>query len=200
MPLPALLVRIPTESPDAPLPLWKMNRTTAVCLPPASALPGRSYVQISLNNVDYEGKMPYEFVVDPTPVSIFPSGGPIAGGTVITIMGHGFRSMEQEDSYLVQWASGCTSRTQYSEMAGAARQATGMPDAYACGDDVRDSNSWMPSIGTDVPDWLQLSFRRPVRPWRWRVYMSARPESVVDVELIDTLGRRLRGEHESHDV
>lgn len=184
-----------TEQSDEPgeaLPLLSVNRTSAVLLMPPSARSGYSYVQIALNGVDFEGEVPYEYVHDPTVLSVVPSGGPLAGGTVVTVRGHGFRGLEHEDAYVEQWAHAASSRSQYSHSMGAAARAAGPPDATACGDDVLDPQSWMPRVSTDVPDWLQLEFARPVRVWRWRIFMSARPHAVTDVELVDTLGRRVR--------
>ena len=34
-----------------------------------------------------------------------------------------------------------------------------------------------------------------MRPWRWRIHMSARPHAVRSVELVDTLGQRHRVTH-----
>ena len=181
-----------TTHPGMAHPLLSLNATSAVFQVPPSTQAGYAYVQVALNGVDFEGEVPYEYLDDPTVVSIVPSGGPLSGGTVVTLMGSGFRALEQEDAYIQQWAQTASSRSQYSDTAGAANRATGPPDASACGDEVLDPNSWMPRVGTDVPDWLQATFARPVRVWRWRVYMSARPRAIIDVELIDMLGRRVR--------
>ena len=88
--------------------------------------------------------------------SVLPSGGPISGGTLVTIRGVGFRTAEQEDAYREQWAAAASSRTQYSDASGAAAQAVGPPDASGCGDDRLEPRAWMPAVGTDVPDWLQV--------------------------------------------
>ena len=179
------------ETPGPPLPLFSINGTTAVCRTPARPTAGRSYVQLALNGINYEGEVPYDYMTDPQVVSVHPSGGPLSGGTVITLLGEGFKTVDQEDAYLEQWAADAFARSQYSNTASGANRATGPPDASGCGDDWQDPNSWMPSLGTDVPDWLEVEFTRPVRAWRWRIFMSARANAVVDVELIDMLGRRL---------
>ncbi len=95
--------------------------------------------------------------------------------------------------YLAQWAHVARARSQYSDAAGAAAAALGPPDATRCGGagGVRggqDARSWMPAVGTSVPDWLEVRFLVPVRVWRWHVYMSAQPEALRRVELLDTTG------------
>lgn len=172
------------------MPLFAMNGTHAVCLVPAVDGPGRYNVQLSLNGEHFEGEIPYEYLSEPTITKVHPTGGPLSGGTLITLTGHGFRTIDQEDSYLEQWASDATARSQYSDSVGSALQATGAPNGEACGDDVVDPHAWMPNLGTDVPDWLQVTFERPVRAWRWRIFMSSRASAVKAVELIDLLGRR----------
>jgi len=97
------------------------------------------------------------------------------------VLGDGFRPFDQNTSYVAQWARAAHARSQYSDGAGAAAAALGRPDAASCG--AMDARSWMPAVGTTVPDWLELRFDVPVRAWRWHVYMSARPEVRVRVRV-----------------
>ena len=129
-------------------------------------------------------QIPYDYFEDPTVQSVVPSGGPISGGTVVTLRGKGFRTLEQEDAYLEQWAVAASSRSEYSNTAGSASRAVGVPDATGCEQERLDPNSWMPSLGTDIPDWLQVSFDRPLRPWRWQIYLSSHPEALRSVHCI----------------
>lgn len=169
----------------------RVTATSVICLVPGMSHAGRSAVALALNGIDFDGEIPFEYVNDPIVRHVEPSGGPVSGGTLITLVGNDFRSLEQEDAYLEQWATSASARSEYSDSVGAASRATGEPDATSCGDNRADPKSWRPALGTNVPDWLQVTYARPVRPWRWRIIMSSRPHSVVKVELVDTLGKRL---------
>ena len=172
-------------------PFHSLGSSSAVLRPPPAEMDGRTFIQVALNGVDFEGELPYDYLREPSVTSITPSGGPTSGGTLVAVEGSGFRSIEQEDLYLEQWAASALSRSEYGSSAGAATQAVGPPDATGCADERLDANSWMPALGTNLPDWLHVSFRRAVRPWRWRVYLSAHPEAVRAVEAVSLTGERL---------
>ena len=74
-------------------------------------------------------QIPYDYLVDPIVSSVFPTGGPTSGGTLLTIRGSGFSSAALEDAYVEQWASFASSRSEYTSGAGAAVQALGKPNA-----------------------------------------------------------------------
>ena len=52
-------------------------------------------VQLSLNGEYFEGGAPYDYLADPSVVSVHPTGGPLSGGTVLTVRGRGFRGRRQ---------------------------------------------------------------------------------------------------------
>ena len=56
--------------------------------------------QCALNGVDWEGELPFDRLDEPEVLDIQPSGGPLAGGTIVTIRGRGLRPVEQEDTYV----------------------------------------------------------------------------------------------------
>ena len=66
-------------------------------------------------------------------------------------------------------------------------------DATICSHLQSSAHTTDQAFGTDGLEVLELRFGVPVRPWRWEVYMSALPEALVEVKLIDTLGNLLPG-------
>eukprot|EP00966_Prymnesium_polylepis_P071379 1658197-Prymnesium_polylepis.1 len=72
-----------------------MSDGTFVCMTPAWAgLPTRVPLNLSLNGVDFAGRTPapifFSFYRQPTISAVWPRGGPVAGGTMLTLAGIGF--------------------------------------------------------------------------------------------------------------
>ena len=179
------------EQWSATQPFQSLDATHLVLKLPSTTLVGRYLVQFALNGIDFQGELPFDRWAAPAVQRVMPSGGPMGGGTIITISGEGFRPVAQEDTYLEQWAAAATARSEYSDAYGSASRAVGPPDATGCMRERLEPLAWMPALGTDLPDWLQVSFARPVRPWRWRVLLATDPAAVMTVELVGLNGERL---------
>ena len=170
-------------------PVLRLNATHASCSVPAAPAGERESVDLALalNGVDYEGAVPFLYFPTPLLHSVFPHGGPLVGGTHITISGSGLDPLDSQGDYVAQWATSASSSSQYSDSVGAAHQALGPPDAQSCGG--LNGNSWMAAVGVPVENLLEVTFGVEVRPWRWTVHMSNKPEALVKLELVDTVGK-----------
>ena len=85
---------------------------------------------------------------------------------------------------LRQWAFSAQASSQRGDPRWSAIQATGMPNTDVCGD---YDTAWASAFADGV-DWLEVTYSVPVRPSRVSIVQSFRPNQVVSVELLDTVG------------
>lgn len=101
------------------------------------------------------------------------------------------RTSEEWDAWFVadprgQWASSATASSEYASQDYSASRATGAPDVPRHGDDRR---AWATRLADDGPEWLQVTFARPVRASGVRIRQTYNPGAVSRVEVIDEVGR-----------
>jgi hypothetical protein len=85
-----------------------------------------------------------------------------------------------------QWASSATASSQYGDTDWAASQATGAPNTTDCGD---FGTAWA-SLGQDTQETLTLKYASAVIPTAIVIYHSYNPNSVVQVDVVDTSGAK----------
>ena len=66
---------------------------------------GAVRVELALNGVDFEGEVPFTYYVEPSILSVTPTGGPHNGGTVVRVDGAGFAPFDQNGTYIEQWGA-----------------------------------------------------------------------------------------------
>ena len=91
----------------------------------------------------------------------------------------------QGGGLLNQWASSAKASSQFAEDGWAAKQAAGEPNTPDCGDSM---SAWAP-MGSDTQEWLELTYKTPVRPTLLNIIQSYKPSQVVKVELLDVDGK-----------
>jgi hypothetical protein len=89
-----------------------------------------------------------------------------------------------------QWASSAEASTSFNDASGGAgyapSRATGEPDVPRYAD---HPNAWASRNGdANVPDWLQVSFAKPVYARSLRIRQSAAPGAISKIELLDESG------------
>lgn len=84
-----------------------------------------------------------------------------------------------------QWAAHAEASSEYDNPDWAARQATGAPDTFECGD---LETAWA-SAGENTVEWINVYYQTPVYPTEIRIIQSYNPDQVVQVDLIDMQGR-----------
>jgi len=98
------------------------------------------------------------------------------------------------ESQVRQWAISATASTQYSASSWSAAKATGPPDTTGCGDIV---SAWAPAASRGLfgatpngpgPEWLQLTYAKPVHAVGIRVHETYMAGFVYQVDLTDTSG------------
>lgn len=98
------------------------------------------------------------------------------------------------ESQIRQWASGARASSQYSAPSWAPSQATGPPDTDACGD---LPTAWAPAASEGFifegpngpgPEWLALTFNKPVHALKVRVHETNQSGFAFKVELKDSAG------------
>jgi len=90
-----------------------------------------------------------------------------------------------EEGRMQQWATSAKSSTQYSVISWSAKQATGKPNTPKAGDHV---TAWAPSTAGAGPEWLELSYKEPVRIHAVDVIETYNPGAVVGLEARDLDG------------
>jgi hypothetical protein len=95
-----------------------------------------------------------------------------------------------------QWAARATASSQYGATKWSAAQATGPPDTDRCGD---TPTAWAPAAAKGLfklapngpgPEWLELTFARPVHASRVRVHETNLSGFVFQVDLKDSSGNQ----------
>lgn len=87
---------------------------------------------------------------------------------------------------LSQWASGANASSEYSAAGWSANQATGAPNTDKCGD---LNTAWAPHPSGSDPEWLKLSFSKPVLATGIRVHETFNAGFLYRVDLVDTSGQ-----------
>jgi hypothetical protein len=87
-----------------------------------------------------------------------------------------------------QWASSAVASSEYGPGDWGAVQATGEPDTPVCGD---QATAWAPLTDGAEPEYLEVTYARPMRSIGLRIHETYTTGFVFRVELIDTEG----GEH-----